>query len=310
MEQFLFRNNHDGTFAERALDAGVALSDDGKPISGMGVDFRDYDNDGRPDIVVTDLARQVYALFHNDGLGAFSYRSRETGLSMLTAASSGWGARFEDFDNDGWKDFFAAQSHVMDNVERIDPSLHYLEPPLFALNHAGRFDRADSGLNRAVAGRGAAFGDLNNDGRVDVVMTVLGGRPVVFNNRDTKGHWLTLTLEGTHSNRDAFGARVSANGQWQYVNSAGSYLSASDKRVHFGLGSDQSANVDIWWPSGTHQRLQAVRADQFLTVREPLNNPKNQGASAVLRSNHWTQTSQGTPRKGTLSNGVDVNVSQ
>ncbi len=167
MEQFLFHNNRDGTFTERALDAGVALSDDGKPFAGMGVDFRDYDNDGRPDIIVTNFAKQIYAVFHNDGNGAFSYRSLPSGLGVLSAGSSGWGMRLADFNNDGWKDLFIAQSHVMDNVEQIDPSLHYLEPPMLALNRSGRFERADPGTSTAVAGRGAAFGDLNNDGWID-----------------------------------------------------------------------------------------------------------------------------------------------
>lgn len=268
MEQFLFHNNGNGTFTERALEAGVALSDDGKPFAGMGVDFRDYDNDGLPDIVVTDLARQVYAVYHNDGKGSFSYRSLESGLGTLSAGSSGWGMRLEDFNNDGWKDLFVAQSHVMDNVEQIDSSLHYLEPPLLALNNHGRFERVDSGMSTAVAGRGAAFGDLNNDGWSDVVMSVLGGEPSVFRNLGGKAHWLTLKLNGTRSNRDGFGARVQANGQSQYATSSGSYLSASDGRVHFGLGDAEKADVEIWWPSGLHQKLAGVRADQFVEVRE------------------------------------------
>ena len=269
MEQFLFHNNGNGAFSEKALEAGVSLSDDGKPYAGMGVDFRDYDNDGRPDIIVTNLARQVYAVYHNDGNGSFTYRSRETGLGTLSAASSGWGMRLEDFDNDGWKDLFIAQSHVMDNVETIDPSLHYLEPPLLALNRNGRFERADPGMNTPLAGRGAAFGDLNNDGAIDVVLTVLNSRAKVFRNRTKTQHWLTLSLTGVKSNRDGFGARIEANGQTQYVNSAGSYLSASDKRVHFGLGSATTANIKIIWPSGIHQSLPAVAADQFLSVKEP-----------------------------------------
>ncbi len=268
MEQFLFHNNKNGTFTERALDAGIALSDNGKPFAGMGVDFRDYDNDGRPDIIVTNLARQIYAVYHNDGEGSFSYRSLETGLGVLSAASSGWGIRLADFNNDGWKDLFVAQSHVMDNVEKIDPSLRYLEPPLVALNHHGRFERVDSGTQVPVAGRGAAFGDLNNDGGVDVVMTTLGGRPMLFRNAPGSNHWLTIQLRGARSNRDGFGARIEVNGQWEYANSAGSYLSASDKRVHFGLGSADTATVEIWWPSGTHQKLTNIRADQFLEVRE------------------------------------------
>lgn len=268
MEEFLFHNNGNGTFTERALDAGVALSDDGKPYAGMGVDFRDYDNDGRPDIIVTNLARQIYAVYHNDGNGMFSYRSLQTGLGVLSAGSSGWGMRLEDFNNDGWKDLFVAQSHVMDNVETIDPSLHYREPPLLALNHNGRFERADPGTAQRVAGRGAAFGDLNNDGWVDVVMTVLGGRPMIFRNCGGNAHWLTLSLVGTRSNRDGFGARIQVNGQTQYATSAGSYVSASDKRVHFGLGDADKATVDIKWPSGTHQVIRDVKADQFLTIKE------------------------------------------
>ncbi|HXF26641.1 MAG TPA: CRTAC1 family protein, partial [Bryobacteraceae bacterium] len=206
---------------------------------------------------------------HNDGNGSFSYRSLQSGLGALSAGSSGWGLRLEDFNNDGWKDLFVAQSHVMDNVEQIDPSLHYLEPPMLALNHNGRFMRADSGTNTTVAGRGAAFGDLNNDGSIDVVMTVLGGRPIVFRNRGGSGHWLTISLHGVRSNRDGLGARLRVNGQTQYATQAGSYLSSSDKRVHFGLGSAKTANVEILWPSGTHQTMNNVRADQFLEIHEP-----------------------------------------
>lgn len=269
MEEFLFHNNKNGTFTERAQDAGVALTDDGSVYAGMGVDFRDYDNDGKPDIIVTNLAKQIYAVYHNDGNGLFSYRSLQTGLATLSAASSGWGVGFVDFNNDGWKDIFVAQGHVMDNVERIDPTMHYKEPPLLAFNENGRFERADPGTSTPVAGRGAAFGDLNNDGGTDVVMNVLGGRPEIFYNRERGAHWLTLTLIGTRSNRDGIGARVVVNGQTQNVTTAGSYLSASDKRVHFGLGNSTSASVDVFWPSGVRQTLKDVKADQFLKVQEP-----------------------------------------
>jgi len=269
MEQFLFHNNGNGTFTEEGLSAGVAFTDDGKPISGMGADFRDYDNDGRPDIVITDLARQNYAVYRNEGHGLFSYRSLQTGLAALSGVSSGWGMRLEDFDNDGWKDLFVAQGHVMDNVDQIDSTLHFLEPPMLAMNRQGRFERASLGPVAAVAGRGAAFGDLNNDGWPDIVMTVLGGKPLVFRNRAGAAHWLTLSLRGTRSNRDGLGARVRINGQLQYATSAGSYASASDKRVHFGLAAATSANVEIKWPSGTVQKIDDVAADQFLSIVEP-----------------------------------------
>jgi hypothetical protein len=273
MQQYLFHNNGNGTFTELGLEAGAALSEDGKRLSGMGVVFQDYDNDGRPDIIVTELPREIYGVYHNDGGGSFSYRSLEAGLGTLSSGSSGWGVGLEDFDNDGWKDLFVAQGHVLDNVEHIDPSLHYLELPLLAMNHSGRFERVDSGVTAPIAGRGAAFGDLNNDGWEDVVMTCLGGHPQVLINHGGemggKTHWLVISLRGTRSNRDGFGARVQVNGQTRFANSAGSYLSASDKRLHFGLGAADKAKVEVVWPSGIHQVLNDVHADQFLEVREP-----------------------------------------
>jgi len=175
----------------------------------------------------------------------------------------------EDFDNDGWKDLFVAQGHVLDNVEAIDPSLHYLELPLLAMNHQGRFERTDPGMTSPAAGRGAAFGDLNNDGWQDVVMTVLSGHPQIFLNRGGKQHWLVVKLRGTRSNRDGLGARVRVNGQTRFATTSGSYLSASDKRLHFGLGAADTAKIEIDWPSGARQTVNDVHADQFLEVVEP-----------------------------------------
>jgi hypothetical protein len=186
----------------------------------------------------------------------------------VTAGSSGWGTRLEDFDNDGWKDLFVAQGHVMDNVERIDASLHYLERPLFLLNRGGHFQIGEIGAVSPVAGRGAAFGDINGDGWTDVVMTTLGGPPLVFRNRGGNAHWLTITLKGTRSNRDGLGAIVRVNGQTQYAQSAGSYQSASDKRVHFGLAGASKADVEVDWPSGIRQFVRAVPSDRFLTIIE------------------------------------------
>jgi hypothetical protein len=269
MQQYLFHNGGNGTFTEVGMEAGAALNVDGGPLSGMGVVFQDYDNDGLPDVIVTTLPRQTYAVFHNDGNGSFSDRGLQTGITMLSGVTSGWGVGLEDFDNDGQKDLFVAQGHVLDNVEKIDPSLHYLEPVLLAMNRGGRFEPADPGTAALMAARGAAFGDLNNDGSIDVVITVLGSPPQVFMNRGGGAHWLTLTLRGTRSNRDGLGARVQVNGQTRFATTAGSYESASDKRLHFGLGSAKTAKVDIFWPSGIHQVLNAVTVDQFLEVREP-----------------------------------------
>jgi enediyne biosynthesis protein E4 len=269
MQQYLWHNNGNGTFSEVGMEAGAALNQDGGPLSGMGVVFQDYDNDGRPDVIVTTLPRQAYAVFHNDGEGSFSDRGLPTGVTMLSGLSAGWGVGLEDFDNDGQKDLFIAQGHVLDNVETIDPSLHYLEPTLVALNHNGRFERVDSGNDALVAARGAAFGDINNDGWIDVVETVLGAHPRFFMNRKGDAHWLSITLRGTKSNRDGQGARVQVNGQVRFCTTSGSYESASDKRLHFGLGAEEKAKVEIHWPSGINQVLNDVHADQFLEVREP-----------------------------------------
>jgi hypothetical protein len=269
MQQFLFHNNGNGTFTERALEAGAGLNEDGRRMSGMGTVFQDYDNDGHPDIIVTELPREIYSVYHNEGGGLFSFRSLETGLGVLSSGSSGWSFGLEDFDNDGWKDLFVAQSHVLDNVEQIDPSLHYPQLPLLAMNHNGRFERVDSGATTPIAARGAAFGDINNDGWIDVLVTVLGGHPQLFLNRKGSAHWLTITLRGTKSNRDGYGARVQVNGQTRFATSTQGYLSASDKRLHFGLGSADTAKVDVRWPSSIHQVLDNVHADQFLEVREP-----------------------------------------
>jgi hypothetical protein len=270
MQQYLFHNNGNGTFTECALESGVAFTADGKGMSGMGAVFQDYDNDGRPDVLVTVLPREIYSLYHNEGSGNFNYASLEAGLGALTSMSSGWGVGLEDFDNDGWKDLFVAQGHVLDNVQDIDASLRYKELPLLALNHKGRFERADSGVTKPLAARGVAFGDINNDGCMDAVISCLGGPPVLLLNRGGgNNHWLSISLQGTHSNRDGYGARVSVNGQTRVATSTGSYLCANDKRLHFGLGSSEKAAVEIFWPSGVKQVLNDVRADQFLSVREP-----------------------------------------
>ncbi|MGA2810113.1 MAG: CRTAC1 family protein [Candidatus Acidiferrum sp.] len=266
--QFLFHNNGDGTFTECGLEAGAALSGDGKMLSGMGVVFQDYDNDGRPDLVVTQLPHEPYVVFHNEGHASFAAEEFETGFAALSGNVSGWGVGLEDFDNDGWKDAFIVQGHVIDNVQVYDGSLRYKEPPLMAMNHHGHFTKVDVGSDTPVAGRGAAFGDINNDGAMDVITTSLGEAPELFLNRPGKLHWITVTLRGTKSNRDGFGARVQINGQVRFATAAGSYLSSNDKRLHFGLDSAETAEIEIAWPSGIHQALHGVKANQFVTITE------------------------------------------
>jgi len=266
--QFLFHNNGNGTFTETAFDSGAALTNDGKMPSGMGVAFQDYDNDGLPDLLVTQLPHAPYVVFHNEGRGLFSAAELEAGFGVLSGMASGWGVGLEDFDNDGWKDAFIVQGHVFDNVETYDSTLKYRDPPLLAMNRHGHFEKGNVGSAIPVAGRGAAFGDLNNDGWMDAITTSLGERPRGYLNRGGKRHWLTIVLRGTKSNGDGFGARVKVNGQVRYVTAAGSYLSSNDKRMHFGLGSSERADVEIAWPSGIRQNVRDVTADQFLRITE------------------------------------------
>jgi hypothetical protein len=248
MEQFLLHNEKGAGFREVGLEAGVALSGDARSYAGMGVGFADYDNDGRPDIVVTNLALEKYALYRNEGGGSFRYATLESGLAAQTARHSGWGVGLHDFDNDGNKDLFAAQGHVLDNVERIQAGLQYTEEPGLYWNRGGKFQAAGLGLSR-VAGRGAAFGDINNDGRMDVAVSVLGGKPMILLNR-TGAPGVMVRLRGTNSNRDGVGATLKTNGQTVYASTGGSYLSASDGRVHL---AGKVERVQVRWPGGKVQ---------------------------------------------------------
>lgn len=278
--EFLFQNKGDGTFDEVGLFAGAAVDGDGHTYAGMGVDFSDYDNDGRPDLIITDLAYQKYSLYRNNGDGTFAYTTDSAGLGAMTLLHSGWGMRLIDYDNDGWKDLLVAQAHVMDTIELTYPQLHYREPMLLARNTGHGFVdvSGNSGpvFHEAWASRGMAIGDIDNDGRIDAVVTENGGPVhILHNETQTPNHWLKLNLVGHKSNRDAIGAAVkiitAAGEQYATVTTCGSYLSSSDKRVHFGLGTESTVKtIDIRWPSGIRQTIRDVKADQILRVDEPL----------------------------------------
>jgi enediyne biosynthesis protein E4 len=279
MSEFLYHNKGNGTFEEVALVSGVAVDGEGHTFAGMGVDFADYDNDGLPDLVITDLATQMYALYRNDGDGTFTYESYPSGLGRMTMTHSGWGVRFLDYDNDGWKDLLIAQGHDLDTIQLTFPNLRYREPMLLARNTGHGFEdvsaEAGSVFRQAWVGRGMAIGDIDNDGRVDAVVTTNDGPLYVLHNATpTPNHWLILKLVGHRSNRDAIGAvvRVVAGRVTQVatVTTASSYLSSSDKRLHFGLGTETAAaTIEIRWPSGIRQTLKNVRGDQILQVDEP-----------------------------------------
>jgi hypothetical protein len=275
----LLHNNHGQSFTDVALEAGVAVNGDGRAIAGMGVDFSDYNNDGRPDLFVTALSNETYSVYRNDGAGRFSFVTPESGMAEATASYAGWGTRWIDLDNDGWKDLFVAQGHVLDTIELTSDHLKYLQPPLLLKNVAGRFVRimpeASEVLASRWAGRGAAFGDLDNDGDVDIVVATCGDRPhVLRNDGGNRGHWLSIATVGTRSNRDGLGAKIDVVGesgleQHFAVTTGSSYLSASDKRVHVGLGRDTVARtITVRWPSGAVQTLRDVPVNRVLTLKE------------------------------------------
>jgi hypothetical protein len=279
MVEFLYHNKGDGTFEEVGLPSQVAVDGDGRTYAGMGVDFADYNNDGWPDLVITDLANQRYALYQNNGDSTFTYASFSAGLARFTMQHSGWGVRFFDYDNDGWKDLLIAQGHDLDTIELNYPNLHYREPMLLLRNMGRDFADVsrDSGavFHESWVGRGMAIGDIDNDGRIDAVVTTNDGPAYILRNETaTQNHWLTLKLVGHKSNRDAIGAEVklvTAKGpQFATVSTTGSYLSSSDKRVHFGLGSESVAQtIEIRWPSGILETLKTISADQILQIDEP-----------------------------------------
>src|SRR5438874_8380559 len=231
MVEFLYHNKGNGTFEEVGLISQVAVDGDGRTFAGMGVDFADYNNDGFPDLLITDLANQRYALFQNNGDASFNYSSFSSGLGRLTMLHSGWGARFFDYDNDGWKDLIVAQGHDLDTVEVNYPNLRYREPMLLARNTGNGFIdvSAESGelFRQPWLGRGLATGDIDNDGRIDIIVATNDGPAHILHNETSgQNHWLTLNLVGHKSNRDAIGAEVkvtSAQGsQFATVSTAGS----------------------------------------------------------------------------------------
>jgi hypothetical protein len=275
----LFHNLGNGAFEEVGLLAGLAYDGNGSVFSGMGVNFEDFDNDGWPDVFIGNLANQKYALFRNVK-GKFEYVTDTSNVGRITRTHSGWGTRFMDYDNDGRKDLFIAQSHVMDNIELTQPNIRYLEPMLMLHNiGGGKFEDVSEQCGPAFrttqAARGVAVGDLNNDGFLDIAVNVLDGKAIILQNLGNAAHWLLINTVGAASNRDGMGARIkvvseSIPEQYATVSNAGSYQSAHDKRVHFGLGKDTAAKlVEITWPSGIVQKLENVKADQILTVKEP-----------------------------------------
>ncbi len=273
MPNFLFHNRHDGTFEEVGLVAGVALREDGKPVASMGADFRDYNNDGLPDISVTALAAETFPLFRNGGKSFFDDATYSSHVGALSLRHSGWGVGLFDFDNDGWKDLFTANSHVNDRVESFEAAVYREPDRVFANLGNGTFGDVPggAGLNEAKAHRGSSYADLDDDGKIDVVVSSLEEPAELWRNVSAEeNHWIELKLVGTRSNRDGIGAHVRMIGQYNDMTSAVSYASSSLAPVHFGLGANALVEkIEILWPSGKQQTLSNIRANQVLTVREP-----------------------------------------
>jgi enediyne biosynthesis protein E4 len=277
---FLFHNQKDGTFREVAFEAGVAYTYSGTAVSGMGVDVKDIDNDGLPDIFEAALTNETMPLFRNLGGLLFEEITASSGVAAVIRAKTGWSNGIVDFNNDGWKDLFVACGDVMDPRgsfrERVPMS-----NALFVNLGNGKFADAASLAGREFASRkavhrGAAFGDLDNDGKIDVVVTSLEGPTEVWRNvSPTPNHWLLLRLTGSKSNRDGIGAKVKmttrSGAQFNHVTTSVGYGCSSDPRVHFGLGMDDAAaRIEITWPSGHVQVEENVKADQIITITESL----------------------------------------
>jgi enediyne biosynthesis protein E4 len=278
VRQSLYHNKGDGTFEDVAVAAGAGYDENGKTFAGMGVDAADYDNDGWPDVLITTLSNETYPLYRNNGDLSFVWATNSSSVGQITLPYSGWGTHFIDADNDGLRDAFVAQSHVLDTIEKTTTYLKYKQTPLLIRNTGKGFVNvsatAGPAFNAAIAARGAAFGDLNNDGQIDLVIGELNDAPVILRNNGTKNHWLGIRLIGAKSNRDGIGSRIvltDAGGRRQIfdVSTAGSYLSSNDPRIVAGLGAATGVRaVEVRWPSGRNQMLTNVEADRYITIKE------------------------------------------
>jgi enediyne biosynthesis protein E4 len=281
----LYINNGNGTFSERGVSAGIAYSEDGIARAGMGVDAGDYDRSGYPSVLITNFSNQMLALYHNERNGLFVDEAPQSDVGHASLLTLGFGCFFFDYDLDGWLDIYIANGHIEDAIERVQPRVRYAEPPhLFHNLGGGKFKEVTASAGASFAtprvARGAAYGDINNDGALDLLIATNGGPATLFRNTGTKNHSLRIKLIGAKSNRDGIGAivRVSSGSdtQSQMLRSGSSYLSSSELILTFGLGShSQADSIEIRWPSGQSDHLTNVAADQVVTIKE------NQGAIAA-----------------------------
>src|SRR6266851_1379361 len=277
-QNYLFHNNGNGTFTEVGITAGVAYNAFGNVVAGMGTDFRNLDNDGKPDIFQTAMFGEGFPIYKNLGNGQFQDVTAASGMAAMTGRLTAWGAGEYDFDNDGYKDVFTANADILDNAMEVAHRPFALPNGLYRnkgnLTFEDLSSKAGPSFSVPAPHRGAAFGDLNNDGKIDIVVTVLNGPPKILMNRTkNNNHWIILKLVGVKSNRDGLGTKVKITtglgSQYNEATTTVGYNSSSDKRVHFGLGSAAVIDsIELTWPSGIKQVLKNVKADQILTVTE------------------------------------------
>src|SRR5581483_11547640 len=275
----LYRNNRNGTFSDEGISAGVAYGEDGVARGAMGVDAADYDHSGRPDLLVGNFSNQMLGLYHNEGNGLFVDEAPASTVGRASLLSLTFGVFFFDFDNDGYPDIFAANGHIEPDINRIQPRVQYRESPLLFHNQGnGHFENVSGDMGpdfqHAIVARGAAYADFDHDGDLDVLLSTNNGPPLLYTNEGGNNkNWISIRLNGTHSNRSGLGAVVrieSALGkQWETVHSGSSYCSQSDLALHFGIAHDRVIrSIAVVWPSGTHQQFTNIPANQFLTIDE------------------------------------------
>ncbi len=279
VEDYLYRNNGDGTFTDVALSAGIAYNSEGRATASMGVANGDYNNDGLIDLFVTNFSLEVNSLFHNDGDGFFTMTTFDTGIAEASFSQLGFGTQFLDADNDGRLDIFVANGHVWDNVAQITPSLSYKQTcQIFHNTTLGDFKdiskSAGTFFTRPVVGRGTATGDYDNDGDIDILITLCGGKPVLLrNDSETDNRWIKVKLLGNHSNRDGIGTKVYVKTenttQMKEVTCGGSYASGSDYTLIFGLGTNEIVeSIEVKWLGGHIQTLDNITANKVIHIDE------------------------------------------
>jgi enediyne biosynthesis protein E4 len=300
----LYLNNHNGTFTESGVAAGIAFSEDGIARAGMGLDAADYDRSGRPSVIITNFANQMLSLYHNEGNGLFVDEAPKSTVGKSSLLTLGFGCFFFDYDLDGWQDIFVANGHIESDIEKIQKRIKYRQPPhLFRNLSGGKFAEvtADAGaaFGTPRVARGAAYADIDNDGDLDLLITTNAGPVILFrNDGGNRNHSLRIKLQGVQSNRDGIGALVrieySGERQWQTLHSGSSYLSQSELTLTFGLGSKTNiSRIEVQWPSGQTDKLLDIAADQTITIKE--------GAGMVLRKQFTKHT---LPELKTASAGV------